>query len=613
MILKPLIVCVVLSIGPGFFIVGQLRWRPLETLAASVGLSWIIVYLAAFVIYAGALPDSLYLVLFCLAAIAALACGRGLWRLFRVPAVYRSVAAWLCVLGWGLAGLALIRNYSGGNWSSDWFEHFERTQFFAHRWPLERGLSGYLLPARPPFMNLAAASVLSITGLDFQSFQVVFVFLNSLVVIPLCLICPALAGGKRIGGMQGGGQRSGKGVSPPRTSLAVLTVLLMANPLFQQNVTWTWTKLFTAFYVILGCALYLAGKRRQDAGGNDSDPARTLAAEKRPLTPAPLPPMRTRGASETVAAFLALAAGCLVHYSAAPFALYVTGYEVVSLPGARRRMWRASLMGWLLGLALLATWFGWSWQHYQEKTFSSTTTVAAWSRGTISEEFTKFAGNAWRSFIPHPVWLSMSDFEARFGQSSSLGFWRDYFFLVYQTNFIFGIGAMSGVVAVALALYIFSKRSRPWRGQGLFWVGFLFVTIPLGILVHPAQDTYGVAHICGQPVVLLGVALVATWFTALPRWLRGLVVIGTAIDLALGVLTQWLAESVSSSVAARFSSFARYNQEIAVRHHVRFLGDAFSQWTAAIAVGLAVVGLIAVCRLAVQPRRGDRESPGVTT
>ena len=83
MILAPLIVLAVLSIGPGFVIVGRLHWRPLETLAASIGLSWIIVYLAAFLIYAWGLPNSLHLVLFCFAAIAVLACGRGLWRLFR--------------------------------------------------------------------------------------------------------------------------------------------------------------------------------------------------------------------------------------------------------------------------------------------------------------------------------------------------------------------------------------------------------------------------------------------------------------------------------------------------------------------------------------------------
>jgi hypothetical protein len=547
MILKPLIVCVVLSIGPGFIIVDRWRWRPIETLAASIGLSWIMVYLAAFLIYAWSLPGSLHLALFCLAAIAALASARGLWRLFHRAEVYRALASWFVLLVWGLAGLALIRNYSGGNWSSDWFEHFERSQFFAERWPLGIGLSGYLLPARPPFMNLAAATVLSITGLDFQSFQVVFLFLNSLVVIPLCLIGPALSG--------------------RRTSAALLTILMMANPMFQQNVTWTWTKLFTAFYVILGYALYLAGKRREDA-------------------------------SRTIAGFIALAAGCLVHYSAAPFAIYLAGYEAFCFFGATRPTWRASLLGALAGLALLATWFGWSWQHYREKTFSSTTTVSAWSRGTIVDESAKFTINTWRSFIPHPLWLSMRDFEARFEQSSSLGFWRDYLFEIYQPNFIFGVGVVSGAVAVGLVLYLFSKR-KSWKGQALFWLGFLLVTIPLGILVHPSADTYGVAHICGQPVVLLGIALVASYFTALPLWLRGLLVLGTAIDLVAGVLIQWLAESVSAGVVEGFSKFARYNEGIAASHHVLFLEDSVSERTAAIAVvGMALVGCLAICWLA---------------
>jgi hypothetical protein len=274
----------------------------------------------------------------------------------------------------------------------------------------------------------------------------------------------------------------------------------------------------------------------------------------------------------------------------------VAGYEVICFFGASQNARRAAVIGWLAGLALLATWFSWSWQHYGEKTLSATTTVAGWSRGTMSAEVAKFATNAWRSFIPHPVWLPFSNFEARFDQRSSLGFWRDYLFEIYQPNFIFGVGATSGAVALGLALCLFSKR-KSWRGQGWFWFGFLLVTIPVGIAVHPTSDTYGVAHICGQPVVLMGLALVASYFTGLPLWLRGLIILGTAIDLVAGVMTQWLALAASSSSVLRFSSFARYNQEIAEQHHVLFLANSLGQWTSAIAVGITVVGLLALCRL----------------
>ena len=41
----------------------------------------------------------------------------------------------LLVTGWCTGWLFFIASYSGGGWTSDWFEHWERTRFFLDRWP----------------------------------------------------------------------------------------------------------------------------------------------------------------------------------------------------------------------------------------------------------------------------------------------------------------------------------------------------------------------------------------------------------------------------------------------------------------------------------------------
>src|ERR1035438_1615552 len=66
-------------------------------------------------------------------------------------------------------------------------EHFQRTLFFLHHFAKDTPISGYLLPARPPMMNVLAAFFLGVTQDRFEIFQFVFTFLNLLVFLPCCL------------------------------------------------------------------------------------------------------------------------------------------------------------------------------------------------------------------------------------------------------------------------------------------------------------------------------------------------------------------------------------------------------------------------------------------
>src|SRR3989442_14436492 len=94
-------------------------------------------------------------------------------------------------------------------------------------------------------MNLVAAHFLAQVGRQYDLYQVVFLFLNLLIVFPCFLIAGAMA-------PRGGGR------------LTLVAGALAASPMLLQNVTWTWTKLAAGFYVILAIWLYLRGWRKQD-------------------------------------------------------------------------------------------------------------------------------------------------------------------------------------------------------------------------------------------------------------------------------------------------------------------------------------------------------------
>src|SRR5262249_7399507 len=209
----------------------------------------------------------------------------------------RSVRAKRALLGygflllWTLIVLGMIRVYSGGPWSGDWQEHFQRTLFFLQRLPANTIFAEvYELPARPPLMNVVAAFFLAQTQDRFEFFQILFTFSNLLVFLPCCLLLPGLGGVRR-------------------TRILPLVLLFALNPVVIQNATYSWTRGLTAFFVVLGIAFYLAAWRKND-----------------------MPRM--------VAAFVSLAAGILVHYSAGPYVVFLTLHYVLWLFWRRPHKWK---------------------------------------------------------------------------------------------------------------------------------------------------------------------------------------------------------------------------------------------------------------------------------
>jgi hypothetical protein len=546
-----LLLLVVCCFAPGFFFVRRLRWNPLEKLCGAVALSLMLLYLVVWGLYCAGVQGTLP---FALVSLACAAMGAVAWRditrLVRVTAVQRALAGYGFLLVWTLTLLAMIRVFSGGVWANDWLEHFQRTLFFLHRFPTDTPIfGGYILPARPPMMNLLSAFFLAQTQDRFELFQVSFSFLNLLLFLPCYLLMPALA-------------------RPGRRRTLLLTGLFAMSPVIMENATYSWTKEGAAFFVVLALWFYLAGWRKND---------------------------RLR----TTVAFVALAAGLLVHYSAGPYAVFLTLHYFLAIFPKRKRKWRelAGITA-LCGL-LLATWFGWSAAIY-----GVNGTVASNSSVTSSQKYegsnlVKSALNFYDTVVPNllrkPDQLKMFD-----DQRSSAGLLRDRLFELYQSNLICNMGLLGGLLVLWLLCRSFwgrktsgggkrqhvkpstgrpqeRPRGKPGdRGQEpvakmktvpaaelqarisarggrerWFWLALICSCLVLGIAVVGERDGLGVPHLTYLPLVALGLTLLAAALPVRNRVLAILLIAGCAVDFGLGVFLQARIESEENTTRQR--------------------------------------------------------------
>jgi len=562
------VVLVVCSFAPGFFIVRRFRWSPLEKLCGAVGLSLFLIYLAAFGIYLLELPSWCYWLVTGLCVLAGALSLSDISRLLRHRQVRRVLVGLLLLFAWTVLLLGLVRNYSGGGWAGDWYEHYHRARFFLERLPTDTVIAGgYQVPARPPMMNLIIAHFLAHQpGEQFPAYQIVCVFLSLLVFLPCCLIAGALVA------------RGGR-------SVLMLAALFALNPMFVQNVTYTWTKLLSSFYVILAIWLYLAGWRKNDS-------------------------------PRTVAAFGCLAAGALVHYSVGPYILFLAAHYGVRVVFRLRSKWKELAAATVVSVAMLATWFGWSLAVYgTEGTFKSNTAVMAAQKAESSNVVIK-AGNIFDTLLPHAMRDVCLD---RWKQPNKAGYVRDYAFLIYQTNFIAAMGAVGGLVVVWLfAKSLVGGAASTRNSERWFWLLLVLICTVVGIAVVGERERFGVAHICLPPLVLMGVTLLAGSFRRLVQPVKWLVVLGCVVDFAVGIMLHFRLQTMTFRIwrdgpkryAASpdgpiLSNFALGNWVEKTGRGVVFLGDLLAEYSSAIQlVVLALFAAVMVMLVLAALNRG---------
>jgi hypothetical protein len=504
----------VCSFAPGFFFIRKLRWNPLEKLCGSIGLSLILLYLVSWGIYCvGSRGDAMpvHPLPFAAVSLASVAmgvvCRNDIGRLLRAAPVRSALAGFGFLLLWTAVLTAIIRNFSGALWFGDWLEHFQRSLFFLQHFPAgTKFLPNYALPARPPMMNVLAAFFLAQTSGRFELFQAVFVFLNALLFLPCYLMMPAL------------GRRARR-----RTWLLVL--LFASSPVVMQNTTYTWTKAAAGFYVVLALWFYLAGWRKHDG-------------------------------VRTAAAFVALAAGLLVHYSAGPYVAILTLHYLTRFWPRRRNNWRE--LAWITAICgvLVGTWLVWSIAVYGAHiTFASNSTITS-SQQYAGSTVEKIADNIYYTIVP--VAVRRPSLLDVFSQERTAGAVRDWFFLFYQVNAIFAMGLVGGPVVLWLTYRALRRRwqqaaarpkaraKRPARKvrqilaaatpEQRFWRVLVAAGVLLGVAVVGEHDPLGVGHLTLLSLQVVGLSMLA----AVIPWRRGtltmVILAGCAVDFSFGVL-----------------------------------------------------------------------------
>jgi hypothetical protein len=415
-----------------------------------------------------------------------------------------------------------------------------------------------------------AAFYLAQFGETFAVYQVTFAVLNLLPVVWCFLIAPRL-------------------VKHSRPDWLILAAMLATSPMFAQNLTYTWTKLLAAGYVVLALALYLAAWRKDD-------------------------PLRM------VLAFLSLSAACLVHYSAVPYALFIGVHYVLVSVWRRRFRWREwSTLAWT-NVALIGTWTSYTLAAYGAKaSVGSNTTAEGFASLTMAEKLGVMGGNVVNAVVPFPLRGLASPLpdQNRWGET------RDYAFFCYQTNLPLMLGSLGWLVTAYLLMQAWRHRHVHDQLEAWFWPAFITVTFPLGIAtVPPPVDPFGVAHATAAPLVLLGLTLLAAGFATLPPWMRWALTLSRAVDFALGILLQFVLEgatfvmSVSSEnkqyiSVLRSDLLSRYSTDswgYKTRLRLTFLGDELAALALSLRVACGLGGVAAVAALArtirpPQPRR----------
>jgi hypothetical protein len=509
------------SVGPGLFFVRHLRWKPVETLCASVAASLFLIYLASLAIYAFDFPVAASHRILAGACFAlTLATTPDLLRLVSRVHVRRVLGGFAILWGWVLLQAAQIRHFSGGFWYGDWIEHYKRCLYFLEHWDVNyKFLNMYYITARPPMMNLICVHFMALFGRDFVVYQITAGFLNLLPALGCFLLATT-----------GVRQKWGRG-----GTMAAAVLLLSASPLFMESVAFPWTKSFTAFPCLLAVWFYIRGWQTGD---------------------------RTR----TIAAFALAAMACLIHYYALAWGAGLAIHYALAVWGRRKHPFRE--VGAIVAVVIIVTapWFAWAIYEFGVKaTFSSNTTAWAVNELTGSEQIRTVSFNLFGTVVPFFV---REVPYGQFAQTSWAGRVRDLVFCLYETNAIFVWGICGGAALLAAL----RGNRRPANVRRFWWI-LLVCSSVLGVVSIPTAEDWGTIDLWGLPLLLLGLCALAAGLGNMSVVWRRVVVCGCAVDFVAGILLQvHLEHRVDASELSRFAQKNLLAKNVL---GYRYIGDSF--------------------------------------
>jgi len=536
----------IFSLVPGFVIARRLHSDVNVKFHASIVISLLVLYLSSFALYISVATLPVFWIFLGLLILM----GTLNFRPFLIMLRTEAVKTQICIFGlfflWNFLCLLLLRHYSMANWWGDWFEHYHRSLFFSEHLPLEtKFFDTYSLPARPPMMNLICSFIMRLFGNDFWVFQITSVFLNSLASLGclsvLRLYCPNL-----------------------RRCSIVLLALLAFNPFVVHNVSYTWTKLFSAFLVLEGLS-FLLNKDIKDS-------------------------------TRYLLGLGSLSLGVVAHYSALIYLATASIVIFLLLLKTKFSFIRSLFPACISSFLILTSWFGWAIATYGLKgAFSANATVADYAAispvGTdiqlsFLDSLSIVFGNILHSFIPWPFALQ---FQSWLRQANWLGELRDYLGLIYQTNLIFACGLIGGLLLLyGLALELFRAiQKRNLAGLFLHLLAFACVMFfGSAVLGLSGIAYFGLSHLSFQPLVLLALVFLVRVFAGAPKYIKWIFLLGLIVDFLIWILPHIIVQHLSFPVSRNSggliidASFAELLNPLAIAsmklkalNQLVFLGD----------------------------------------
>ena len=560
-----LVFFLVLVLGLGAALAPNWPLKAGERLCLGIAAALLALYLAGFGLFVAGLATA-WLWLLPAATLALIGWRRRqILALCREPEMRSLLGLWGVFLLWTIGLLALVGSYSGGGWAGDWVEHHQRTRVFMQEAdPHMHFLGSYTLTSRPPLANVVTAVFMEFSPGRFADFQFFTTLLSTLFFFPGWLFY----------------QRW----KDSRGANALWALVLMLNPLVAQNTTFAWTKLTCTFWILSGSYFLLRGV------------------------------LNELGARERIAGFLCLAAGLITHYSAGPWILaWVIAYAVWALRPIRglRPLREAGIVALACGLLTL-TWFGWAIHTYGlQDTGTSNSAAQSWNTQTPHDRVLVPLRNIVDTFVPHPFRTMDKGIIYQLSQGGRV---RDYFFNIYQTNLPLAAGFSGFFVIIFSCLRPPRTQTSSPPRERRFWLWFAPFIILTGILVHTPPEGWGLAHICLQPLVIIGLAWIATRLPLLPATVRTGFVLLLLWDVGVGLVLPFLIEANTYYVdelspapgwgfdVTHLNRVAMLNYGNKTVHSMNFFADTLGASEVLIALVLTALLALIVIRISRQPK-----------
>jgi len=405
-------------------------------------------------------------------------------------------------------------------------------------------------------MNLLCAHFMANFGQSFLIYQLTAGFLNLLPA----LVCFQIA---TAGVRRGWGRRG---------TTAALLLLLAANPSYNQNVAFPWTKSLTAMPCLLATWLYLRGWLKHDF-------------------------------KRIFLAFTFAAAACLTHFYAMAWAAGLALHYLIAAWPQRREKYRELLAIGPAAGGLILTWLLWAvWAFGPKIPFNSSTTAWAVKHQTPLERVQTFGFNGIATLTPYFFRDVPYD---QLAQANSLGRIRDQIFVLYQTNLLFAWGVFGGLIL------LFALPLNQWQAKvRRFWWVFLVFSSIAGNASVATPDVWGAMHLWGMPLMFLGLCALAAFLGEMPAFWRCAAVLGCTIDFLCGILLQihlehrvYAIQAVPGQtlpIVVGASLPNHFAQENIIAKQVlgyRFLGDYFASGSARIELLMCAIFIALAIRM----------------